>query len=219
MSSRPITIIAMLAALAATGSLRLALAQDSTAPSSGPAAAPAPAADAPTGNARTTRPGQSMYRWVDKDNTVHYSDRPQPGATQVPVQAPQTYTAPKRTPSVSAVPAAQRPASTEPTKPACRITSPTADQVFPNAQSVTISFRGPQGSSAELELNGDKAQSGAADQPFTISPVPRGSYTAAVVVRGGTGTSLCRTPPVTFHVTQPSILNPARPQQNRPRPR
>jgi hypothetical protein len=156
-----------------------------------------------------------MYRWVDKDKTVHYSDRPQPGADSVPVKSSQTYSAPKA-PSVQA-----RSASAPPPPPAasCAITSPTADQVFPNAQSVMISYAGPKGGEAELLVNGATRLKQPAGMAFTISPVPRGSYTATVAITSDTGAALCRTPPVTFHVTQPSLLSPVRQQMNRPQPR
>ena len=86
MSSKPFTIIATLAASFATLAPRPAAAQTSAAPSTpeAAAAASAPANDGPT------RAGQTMYRWVDKDKSVHYSDRPQPGAESVPVQSTQT---------------------------------------------------------------------------------------------------------------------------------
>jgi hypothetical protein len=201
MASRTFTIIATLAASAATLALRPAAAQDSPPPSTpaAAAAASAPANDGPT------RAGQTMYRWVDKDKTVHYSDRPQPGAESVPVQSSQTYSAPKAPPTV----VRSTTASSPPPAASCVITAPTSDQVFPNAQSVTISYTGPKGGKAELLLNGASRQTVPAGSAFTISPVPRGD----------TGAALCRTPSVTFHVTQPSLLSPVRQQMNRPQAR
>lgn len=211
MASKTFTIIATLATSVAMLALRPAAAQDSPPPStpSAAAAASAPANDGPT------RAGQTMYRWVDKDKTVHYSDRPQPGADSVPVQSIQTYSAPK------APPVTVRNAASSPPPPAasCVITAPTADQVFPNAQSVTVSYTGPKGGKAELLLNGASRQSQPAGTAFTISPVPRGTYSATVAITSDTGAALCRTPSVTFHVTQPSVLSPVRQQMNRPRPR
>jgi Domain of unknown function (DUF4124) len=209
MASKTFTIIATLAASAATLALRPAAAQDSPPPSTPAAAASgAPANDGPT------RAGQTMYRWVDKDKTVHYSDRPQPGADSVPVQSTQTYSAPKAPPV-----AVRNTAAPAPPVASCAITSPTSDQVFPNAQSVTVSYTGPKGGKAELLLNGASRQTLPAGTAFSISPVPRGSYSATVAITSDTGAALCRTPSVTFHVTQPSLLSPVRQQMNRPRPR
>jgi len=212
MSSKTFTIIATLAAAAAMLPLPPAAAQNSDPP---PPDAPAPAATGGTGNG-PTRAGQTMYRWVDKDKTVHYSDRPQPGAQSVPVQSPQTFSAPQA-PQTTMRRAA--PASSGPPVASCVITAPTADQVFPNAQSVMVSYSGPKGGQAELLLNGAATQQVPAGQAFTIAPVPRGTYSATVAITSDTGAALCRTPSVTFHVTQPSLLSPARQPINRPQPR
>jgi hypothetical protein len=211
MSSKTFTIIASVASAAALLPWSAVVAQDSAPPSTPAAAAgaSAPASDGPT------RAGQTMYRWVDKDKTVHYSDRPQPGAQSVPVQSTQTYSAPKAPPTPMRNTAAPSP----PPVASCSITAPTADQVFPNAQSLTISYSGPTGGKAELLFNGASRQTLPAGSAFTISPVPRGSHTAVVAITSDTGAALCRTPSVTFHVTQPSLLSPVRQQMNRPRPR
>jgi hypothetical protein len=210
MAAKTFTLIATLAALAAATVSPYAAAQSEASPPAASDSA-APAANGPTGA------GHTMYRWVDKNNTVHYSDRPQPGAQAVPVQSSQTYSAPKApAPVVARSPS---PASSGPPAPTCGITSPTADQAFPNAQSVTISYRGPSGGQAELLLNGESKQTLPAGQAFTISPVPRGTYSATVAITSDTGAALCRTPPVTFHVTQPSLLSPVRQQAPRPTPR
>ncbi len=206
MQSKTLTIIATLAASAVLLPMQFAAAQGADAA----AAPPPPASDGPT------RPGSTMYRWVDKDKTVHYSDRPQPGAESVPVQSPQTYSAPKAPPLRTS---ASAPQVSTPAAASCGITSPGVDQVFPNAQSVTISYRGPTGGNAELLLNGASKQTLPAGQSFMISPVPRGTYSATVAITSDTGAVLCRTPSVTFHVTQPSLLSPVRKQMNRPAPR
>ena len=36
----------------------------------------------------------TLYRWVDAQGVVHYSDTPQPGAQEIQIQPPQTYRAP-----------------------------------------------------------------------------------------------------------------------------
>jgi hypothetical protein len=41
-----------------------------------------------------------------------------------------------------------------------------------------------------------------------LSPVDRGTHTAQAQVKDSGGAVQCQTPPVTFHVTQPSVLNP-----------
>ena len=212
MSRKSFHLIAPAAALAVAGVvLPAAHAQSQADPPPADSSA-APAAAAPSG---PTSPGGTMYRWVDKDNTVHYSDRPQPGAESVPVQGPQTYSTPRPPTPATRTRTAGSPAAPPP--PSCGITSPTFDQVFPNPQSLTISYRGPFGGTAQLQLSGtlSETRSAQAGQSFTISPIPRGTYTATVTISGEPGTPPCVTPPVTFHVRQPSVLSPVRQQMNR----
>ena len=110
---------------------------------------------------------------------MHY--RPQPGAEAVPVQSSQTYSAPKAPATTPRSTASSAP----PPVASCVITAPTADQVFPNAQSVSVSYTGPKGGKAELLLNGASRQTQPAGTAFTVSPVPRGTYAATVAITQG----------------------------------
>lgn len=206
------SVAATVATLVASAPSTTARAQSTAAPAAeaAPAAAPAPASGGGSGK---------LYRWVDKDKTVHYSDRPQPGADALEAKPAQTYSAPARAPSASAAP---RSAGREAIGPAtqrasCGITSPSPDQVFPNVQSVMISYRGPNDGTAQLQLGGTSSQvmTAPAGQAFTIAPIARGTYTATVTITGESGAELCRTQTVTFHVRQPSLLAPVRQQMNR----
>jgi hypothetical protein len=47
---------------------------------------------------------------------------------------------------------------------------------------------------------------------WTISPVLRGSHTLGGGVRDPDGRTVCTVSPVTFHVRQPSLLQPGRPK-------
>jgi hypothetical protein len=187
-------------------------AQSSAAPSAEPA--PAPPAASPDGGGG----GGKLYRWVDKDKTVHYSDRPQPGADALDVKPAQTYSAPAPAAATNAARSTGREANgAARPRASCGITSPTQDQVFPNVQSVMVSYRGPNDGTAQLQLGGTSSQSlsAPAGQSFTISPIARGTYTATVTITGEAGSELCRTQTVTFHVRQPSLLSPVRQQMNR----
>jgi len=203
-------------ALAASAAALVALAPPSTAhaqSTEAPAAEAAPAAaPAPSGG------GGKLYRWVDKDKTVHYSDRPQPGADALDVKPAQTYSSPPPAASGGARAGTGREAKGATTpRASCGITSPTQDQVFPNVQSVMISYRGPSDGTAQLQLGGTSSASMSmpAGQSFTIAPIARGTYTATVTITGEAGGELCRTQTVTFHVRQPSLLSPVRQQMNR----
>jgi hypothetical protein len=159
------------------------------------------------------------YRWVDKNGTVHYSDQPVPGAERVDLPSAQSYKAPPAPPvRVTTTPAAGAAGSAS-AKMTCAITSPAQDETFPNDRSVTISYRGPEGYFANLYLNGARVDAQSAGTSLIVSPIDRGTYQAAVAFSNtGSGAEVCRTPTVTFHVRQPSLLSPARPQQPRPTP-
>jgi len=158
-----------------------------------------------------TASAAGVYVWYDKDGRPHYSDRPQPGAQEVAVTPAQTYEAPKPAATTVATP----PSSSSPAAPAptCRIVSPVADEVFLNVPSITVTAIGPTRGTARLLLNGASIASPDGKPTFTVTPIPRGSYTAVVVFDGGANSApLCRTAPVVFHVRQPSVIRPAAPK-------
>jgi hypothetical protein len=152
-----------------------------------------------------------VYVWYDKDGRPHYSDRPQPGAQEIAVTPAQTYEAPK--PPAGNTVVAQSAPSAAPATPSCRIVSPIADEVFLNVPSITVTAIGPSRGTPRLQLNGASISSPDGKPSFTVTPIPRGSYTAVVVFDGGSNAApLCRTAPVVFHVRQPSVIRPAAPK-------
>ena len=159
------------------------------------------------------------YRWVDKNGTVHYSDQPVPGAERVDLPSAQGYKAPPAPPvRVTTAPAAGAGGAASP-KMTCAITSPVQDETFPNDRSVTVSYRGPEGYFANLYLNGARVDAQSAGTSLVVTPIARGTYQAAVGFSNtSSGAEVCRTPTITFHVRQPSLLSPARPAQPRPVP-
>jgi hypothetical protein len=161
-------------------------------------------------SALATAPAHAQtYRWVDKNGTVHYSDRPQPGAQQVDLPKAQTYRSP---PSASAAPSGVGAASGVGPQASCAIIVPSSEQTFVNQSSVTVSYRGPSGATATLLLNGQPSGGTSSAGSIRVDQIARGTYQAVVAFAGDSpGTELCRTAPVTFHVRQASLLSPARP--------
>jgi hypothetical protein len=157
----------------------------------------------------------TVYKWVDENGVVHYSDQPHENAQKVELKAPQTYSAPK-TP-----PAPTQPARTPVPKPApayqsCSISEPTNDQVFMNTDTVTAGVTVQPavrpGDSAVVTLDGQRVPGVPANGgAFTISPVDRGTHSIQMVVQDPTGATLCQSPAVTFHVHQPSLQSPTQP--------
>ncbi|MEZ5458057.1 MAG: hypothetical protein R3E65_01615 [Steroidobacteraceae bacterium] len=105
----------------------------------------------------------------------------------------QTYEAPRTVADVPATPSNQR--RTEAPQAACRIVSPLADEVFLNVPSITVTAMGPPRGTPRLLLNGASIASPDGKPSFTVTPIPRGTYTAVVVFDGGLNTPLARTEP------------------------
>lgn len=156
----------------------------------------------------------TVYKWVDENGVVHYSDQPHENAEKVQLKAPQTYTAPK-TPAESPQPARQAPKPTY-SYQSCAISEPTNDQVFTNTSEVTAGVTVQPtvrpGDTAVVTLDGQRVPGVPANGgQFTISPVDRGTHSIQMTVQDPSGATVCTSPAVTFHVTQPSLQSPTRP--------
>jgi len=156
--------------------------------------------------------GATVYRWVDDQGVVHYSDQPHANAEKLHVNAAQTYkpTGPDTAPAAGG-------ASAGGTAPApyrgCAIVQPQDDQSFANVDSLTVVVQTDpqlhQGDKVYVLVDGQALNGGNPTGPqFVISPVDRGDHSAQAQVKDAAGTVQCQTPPVTFHVHQNSILNP-----------
>jgi Domain of unknown function (DUF4124) len=166
----------------------------------------------------TVAPGATVYKWVDDNGVVHYSDQPHENAQKVELKASQTYSAPK----LPNTPVPRPPEKSAPYYQSCAISTPENDQVFPNATSVTAGVNVipavRPGDSAVVSLDGLRVPGvPASGGQFSISPIDRGTHTIQVVIQDAKGNPVCQSKSVTFHVQQPSLLNPASPlAPNRP---
>jgi len=159
----------------------------------------------------------TIYKWVDENGVVHYSDQPHANAQKIQLQEAQTYKAvPAESPSTTAgAPPTPSPTASNGYR-GCAVVQPQDDEAFANVDmiAVVVQTDPPLHSGDQIfvtydgqALNGRSATGGR----FTISPLDRGDHTLQAVVRDSEGTIVCQTPGVTFHVHQPSILNPANP--------
>jgi Domain of unknown function (DUF4124) len=157
----------------------------------------------------------TVYKWVDDNGVVHYSDQPHENAQKVELKAPQTYSAPKTpTPPPQST---RGPASKQaPAYQTCAISEPANDQVFMNTSEVTAGVSVQPtlrpGDSVVVTLDGQNVPGvPASGGQFLISPVDRGTHTMQMVVKDPTGATVCSSASVTFHVQQPSLQSPTRP--------
>ena len=156
----------------------------------------------------------TVYKWVDEDGVVHYSDQPHDNAQKVELKAPQTYTAPK-------APAGPLPRPRDAAKPApayqsCTVSEPANDQVFTNTSEVTAGVTMQPtirpGDTAVVTLDGQRVPGvPASGGQFTISPVDRGTHSIQMTIQDPNGATVCSSAAVTFHVQQASLQSPTRP--------
>lgn len=154
--------------------------------------------------------GPVTYRWVDADG-VHYSDQPHPGADQITLAQPQTYSsgdatvhsAPTRSVHESNDSAEFRYAS-------CTVIQPAQDQVLIDVSSATIAVQvDPAKRSTDrviLTMDGTPIEpQNNGQMEFVIAPVDRGTHIVAATVRDAAGNTVCQSPALTFHVRQPTV--------------
>jgi hypothetical protein len=149
------------------------------------------------------------WTWVDENGTVHFSDRPAPGARQVEISGAQSF----RTQEPARAPRVLMPRET-PAAPYQRveIVSPAEQETLWNIGTmlnVQTSFVPPlqPGHRYDLVLDGQRRNVNTASASVTLPDVFRGEHTLEVVVLDG-GREIMRSPPRTFYVQQTSALNP-----------
>jgi len=150
-------------------------------------------------------PAATLYKWVDENGVVHYSDRPEPGAEKIHVNAAQTY---------KATPVAPSDSSRKPTPAASysriAIASPIAEQVFVNtggsvpvAADVQPSLQ--PGHQLWFLLDGSRVEGLSPNSTsVTLDNVDRGEHTLAAQVSDASGAPIITSAPVTFYVRIPS---------------
>jgi hypothetical protein len=154
----------------------------------------------------------TLYRWVDAQGVVHYSDTPQPGAQAVDVHSAQTYRAPPAPKGTTASQPAAAPAAS--TSYQCSIVSPSPEQSFYSPETVAISVSvnpALAGGDQVLVYVDGTALPSSSGQGYQLSQPERGPHTVSAMVRGADGKTACTAAPVTFDVQKPSLLSPSSP--------
>ena len=155
-----------------------------------------------------------MYRWVDAQGVVHYSDTPHPGAEQIQLSGAQTY---HNTPSGATTPSgASPPVPNAAPYQSCAITQPGADAALYAPEAVDVSVRLipalRPGDLVSVQLDGSALQPLGSDAlNFQIAQPDRGVHTISAEVRTADGTVVCSAAPVSFSVQRPSVNSPQSP--------
>jgi uncharacterized protein DUF4124 len=151
-----------------------------------------------------------IYKWVDENGVIHYSDQPHENAQKIQLGAVQTYKATHYAEPAAAATAAP------PLSYKCAVTSPADQQTFPNADTVAVRAQvdPPQSEDAQIfvMLDGRMVTGQPTDGvQFMLNNVDRGEHNVSIVIRDLAGKVACQSPSVTFFVRQPSVMAPANP--------
>jgi len=171
-----------------------------------------------------------IYRWVDDQGVLHFSDVPQDGAETVELPPPATYTPPPSRQSAAARRGRQSAERTPDGYEGLTIVSPAAEETIWNTAGVINVAVSPapglqDGHSVNIFLNGrlidSKAPTGLSAE---VTDVPRGEHTVTAEIRDAAGRRVISAQPVTFYYRQTLIPNATTPRIRpspavRPRPR
>ncbi len=150
----------------------------------------------------------TVYKWVDDQGNVHYSDHPRPGAEKVQLPKTQTY----QPPSLADMPTPAAAASTEaPTAghQQLSIASPVSQATlwYVDEVPVSVNLTPPLRSGDTLTYHLDGQSIGpTTESTVTFKNIPRGEHSVSVTLNAANGATQSAGP-VTFYVQQKSILS------------
>ena len=145
-----------------------------------------------------------LYKWVDAQGNVHYSDKPQPGAKKIVLPKASTYTPPKATTPPPPPPDNDRGQAADAPYTAVTISSPADQATIWNTDTVTVSVTvAPAlhpGDSVTISL--DNQTQTVTGTSATFSGLERGPHTVSASLG-----SLAATP-ITFYIQKTSKIKP-----------
>jgi len=150
------------------------------------------------------------YKWTDADGVVHYSDRPEPGATEVDLGK---YSASQGN-SLARKPLPQRSSATDDdatrafSYTSLAVVSPAAEQTLWNIEatlSVSLALSPALQSGHRVRVYYDGTPQEVAGLSFQLQAVYRGAHNLQAEVVDQEGKVLIRSQPSRFYVQQTSI--------------
>ena len=145
--------------------------------------------------------GDTLYKWVDAQGNVHYSDKPHPGATKVHLPHSQTYAAPVIANQSSSTANTDGQAQHQ-AYSSFQITSPAPDETLWNVQSVTVSVSLQpglqQGDTITITVDG-QSQGPGGSLTATFDGLDRGQHSASAILNEANGQTMSATA-VTFYI-------------------
>lgn len=164
-----------------------------------------------------------VYRWVDENGVIHYSDSPHPGAEKIEVAEPPVMPGYRRSPAATS---RSRPSAAERTQPAgftyqsLTITQPAAEETLWNIagrMTVTLSLQPALRQGDRVRVYFDGAPREVPGSSFELDEVWRGAHNLQAEVVNEAGEVMIRSEPVRFYVQQTTVNSRNNP--NNPRNR
>lgn len=165
---------------------------------------------APVGQA-----AEEVYRWVDEDGVVHYSDQPHPGAEKLRIEsAPAPGT---RLPAnAREAPRGDRPQQDPQSDQAfsyqsLTVSQPAAEETLWNigaTLNVTLDLQPSLRAGHRVRVYFDGEQRDVSGTQFTLEEVYRGVHNIQAEVVDANGNVMIRSQPNRFYVQQTSVVNP-----------
>jgi len=156
-----------------------------------------------------------VYKSVQPDGSVIYSDQPMQDATPVTIEPPPALPAPPPRPVKQTAPPEEAPAERPPNYQAIDILAPKEDSVVrDNSGNVGITvqvlpaLQVQAGHRLAVVLDGSQLQGRFTGNRLSLSNVDRGTHNVVVQVVDEQGNVLLRSAPRSFHMKRHSILNP-----------
>lgn len=153
-----------------------------------------------------------VYKWIDEDGVVHYSDQPAPGAERIDIEQNTAPAAPPRRSSSAATRTAEP--EPEPTKAfaytSLSFTSPTAEQTLWNiggTLNVAVSLSPGLRNGDQVRFYFDGEAQPVSGPSVQLEEVWRGAHNLQAEVLDPNGVLMIRSEPIRFYVQQTSIAN------------
>ena len=160
---------------------------------------------------------EEVYRWVDEDGVIHYSDQPHPGAEKLVIEgapAPGTRLSPRAS---DAPGAGQRtgPDQAQDGAPfsyeSLEISQPSSEETLWNIGAtldVTLDLQPSLQPGHRMRVYFDGEPRDVAGTQFTLEEVYRGAHNIQAEVVDADGNVMIRSDPSRFYVQQTSVVNP-----------
>jgi hypothetical protein len=152
-----------------------------------------------------------IYRWVDEDGVVHYSDQPGPGAEEVQLQSAPTIRMPAPRRRSAARPAVEDEQERASGYERLEFASPAAEETLWNIGGildVSLSLQPALQQGHQVRVYFDGSPVSVNSTRFQLQEVYRGTHNLQAEVLDRSGALMIRSEPIRFYVQQTSVVNP-----------